>query len=90
MAGHYHHQSIIPGLGWYLQSQALITERLSVLIELIAPNKRTRLLLGEAVVRFGEKYLVHWSGMRFTRGLYGKRVDLALAELIMEGVRALK
>jgi len=62
----------------------------SVLIELVAPNKQTKLLPGEAVVRFDEEYLVHWSGMCFTRGLYGKRVDLALAELFMERVRALK
>ena len=76
-----------------MQSRELIGERLvsdSVLVELVAPNKQTQVLLRDAVVRFGEKYLVHWSGMRFARGLYGKRVDIVLPEIVTKRLMALK
>jgi hypothetical protein len=64
LAGHFYGTRLplfrsLPVFVWCMRSQSCITTRLisdDILIERIAPNEETRLLLGNAMARFAEKY----------------------------------
>jgi hypothetical protein len=76
-----------------MRSQAAIAERLlsdDKLAELIAPNEETRVLLGEAIARFGDKHLTDKKRPKIKRCLYANQVDVDLEKFVEEKVAALK
>jgi len=58
-AGHHGRYPIARWLGWFMLHQDQLARRVvddDMLVDRMAPNEQTRLLLGSAVARFGERY----------------------------------
>ena len=76
LAGHYVRKCC---LGWWIvqsdKERALRLATDSLLVQLIAPNEQTRLLLGLAVERFAVKYCVGRTDLEKKGRLYVKQSD---------------
>jgi len=58
-AGHHGKYPIARWLGWFMLGQDDLARRViddDMIVDRMAPNEQTKLLLGSAVARFGEKY----------------------------------
>jgi len=92
-AGHYLRKSRLFGGGWRLMNQDDIATRLlsdDFLTERIAPNEETKVLLGEAIARFGDKHWTDRSEPKKNRCLYGQVADVGLEKFIAERMAALE